>query len=100
MQLGPTYTGNVPECKNCQNLLGGGSSSQADTQSAQVQTQKHIYVFAAADDEEEQPQQQQQIAPAQKQVHYKIIFIKAPNYDRARQQILAQQAQVSHPSPL
>lgn len=32
-------------------------------------------------------------APAVKKTHYQIIFVKAPSYDRAQQQILQQAAQ-------
>lgn len=57
------------------------------------EVQKHFYVFGANEEEEEEEHAPIAPPPAKKQTHYKIIFIKAPSQDRARQQILAQAPQ-------
>lgn len=100
VQLGPTYSGNVPECKKCQTLFDD-VQAEAPAPSVlsdsvgpqQVEHQRHIYVFGSEDEDEQQAVQAPQ-APAKKTVHHKIIFIKAPFYNPAAQQIAAQQAQV------
>lgn len=84
---------------------GGASQSYSQGQSfssfAPAATiQKHIYVHVPPVDHEELAQQQQPAPVINRQKHYKIIFIKAPETQSISHQLLQQQQQINEEKTL